>query len=92
MGKSSKTEIVAKEECLGHLKRMYAGIKMPISNDKSLIELYGIVHSESELAVYIDFGDSKEWIPKSQMEDWPNVGDDGIVLIKEWIAEEKGLI
>jgi hypothetical protein len=30
VGKPSKTEIMAKEECLGHLKRMYAGFSVQI--------------------------------------------------------------
>jgi hypothetical protein len=30
VGKPAKTEIEAKEECLGHLKRMYAGFSVQI--------------------------------------------------------------
>lgn len=63
-----------------------------ISNDKSLIELSGTVLGETDLAVRIDFGDKTVWLPKSQMEDWPNVGETGEVLVKEWIAKEKELI
>jgi len=66
--------------------------RKPFSNDSSFIELFGKTISESDLAVQIDFGDAVKWIPKSQMEDWPNIGFNGSVLIKEWIAKKEGLI
>lgn len=64
----------------------------PFSNDKSFIELFGKTISQSEKAVCIDFGDNIHWIPISQMEDYPDVGYSGSVLVKEWIAKDKGLI
>jgi len=63
-----------------------------ISNDKSLIELAGTSLGETDKAVRIDFGDKTLWVPKSQMEDWPDVGETGEVLIKEWIAIQEELI
>jgi len=49
--------------------------------------------SSSEGAIYVDFGDGqKEWIPKSQCEDWPDEGDTGLIRMKTWIAEEKDLV
>jgi len=65
---------------------------MPISNDKSLIEIFGTVLSESDKAVRVDFGTQTVWLPKSQLEDWPDVGQSGEILMKEWLAQEKGLI
>jgi len=64
----------------------------PFSNDKKWVELTGTTEKETDRAVLIDFGDSEEWILKSQMEDWPDFGETGKVLIKEWLTEEKGLI
>lgn len=72
----------------------------PISNDKSLVSVSGTTLGESdgsksgtEGAVKFDFGGKKPlWIPKSQLEDWPDVGKHGQVLMKEWIALEEGLI
>jgi hypothetical protein len=66
--------------------------RKPFTNDKSLIELFGKTISESKMAVQIDFGDRVLWVPISQMEDWPEVGFNGSVLIKEWIAKKEGLI
>mgnify|MGYP001332524523 CR=1 FL=1 len=63
-----------------------------ISNDKSLIEVFGTVRGETDMAIRVDFGTETVWLPKSQCEDWPDVGESGEVLMKEWIAEEKGLI
>jgi len=66
---------------------------MVISNDKSIIDLFGTTLYETDEAVMIDFGTGKgDWIPKSQMEDWPNVGDSGEVLMQEWFAIKKGII
>jgi hypothetical protein len=39
------------------------------------------------LAVQIDIGAALKWIPKSQMEDWPDIGFNGSVFIKEWIGQ-----
>jgi hypothetical protein len=66
--------------------------KKPISNDKSLIEVFGTVKGESQMAIRVDFGTETIWLPKSQIEDWPDVGESGEILMKEWLANEKGLI
>ena len=47
---------------------------------------------ETDEAILIRIGDEKIWIPQSQCEDWPNEGDSGVVIMKEWIAEDKELI
>ena len=66
---------------------------MTISNMPDYIEVFGMCLHETAEAVMFDFGiDKNVWIPKSLMEDWPDSGDTGSVLMKEWIALEKGLI
>jgi len=66
--------------------------ELMISNDKSLVNLYGTSLSESTLAVRIDFGDKIVWTPKSLMEDWPDIKTSGEILVKEWFAKKEGLI
>lgn len=60
---------------------------------KGYIEIYGIVVHETELAVLIDCGlKDPLWFPKSHLEDWPDVGESGEILMTEWIAKEKEVI
>jgi len=41
----------------------------------------------------LNFGLSEEvWIPKSQLEEWPDEDDFGEVWIQEQIAKEKGIL
>jgi len=64
-----------------------------ISNEPDLIDLEGKHLHSTDLAVLFDFGlDDLKWVPKSVMEDWPDEGEFGDVLIKEWWAEREGLI
>ena len=67
-------------------------MRKPISNDKNLIEVFGIVSAETDLAIKVDCGTGIIWIPKSQLEDWPNINKSGEILMQEWIAKEKGII
>jgi hypothetical protein len=60
--------------------------------NNDIISIEGKNIRETFEAVYGDFGDIKEWIPKSQMEDWPDVGEEGLFEMEEWIAYEKELI
>lgn len=63
------------------------------SNAKDLVEIFCTVRLESEKAIKIDDGSGKHtWLPKSQLEDWPDVGTTGSLLIPEWLAEEKEFI
>ena len=58
-----------------------------------LVNLFGTVKHQTDDAVMIDFGqDAPTWIPKSCMEDWPDVGDSGDVLVYQWTAIDKGLL
>ncbi len=64
-----------------------------IENYPNIIVLEGTVIHSTDSAVLFDFGHTEEvWIPKSQMEDWPDDGFTGEVMVYEWIAHEKGLI
>lgn len=59
---------------------------------KEFVEIDAEVICDTEAAVLLDDGDVREWIPKSQLEDWPETGKTGTVVIAEWIAEQKGFI
>lgn len=60
---------------------------------KGYIDINGTVIHETDLAVLIDCGeDEPAWFPKSQLEEWPDRGENGEVLMSEWIATEKGVI
>lgn len=63
------------------------------SNKKEIIEIEGEVIIETDLAIMINAeGGDEIWLPKSQLEDWPDVGDEGEILLPRWLAEEKELI
>lgn len=47
---------------------------------------------ETDLAVLFSDEDREFWVPKSQMEDWSEVGKSGIALVTEWFAEKENLI
>lgn len=60
---------------------------------KGFTEINGTVLSETEMAIMVDFGMTHNvWLPKSQLEDWPDINKNGDVLMPEWLAEEKDLI
>lgn len=47
---------------------------------------------ETDLAILVLCDEEEIWLPKSQLEEWPDIGEEGTVIMTEWIAEEKGLI
>lgn len=51
--------------------------------------------AETEKAVLCDFGSGIEyWIPQSHVDDESEIwhkGDEGVLVVSEWIAEQKGL-
>ena len=60
---------------------------------KGYITINGTTKHETEMAVLIDVGeDEPVWFPKSQLEDWPDLHENGDVMMTEWIAEEKEVI
>jgi len=57
------------------------------------VEVFGTVLSENFVSIKADCGIDKDvWLPKSQLEDWPDVGESGEILMTEWMAIKKGLI
>ena len=50
------------------------------------------VVTETELAILVVIDDEEYWLPKSQLDDWPDIGDSGTVTIETWLAEQKELI
>jgi len=48
--------------------------------------------SPSGLAVFFHDGDKKFSIPISVMEDWPDEGETGTVIIHRWFAEQNNFI
>jgi len=59
---------------------------------RKMIEVFGTVIRETDLAILAECGDGEVWLPKSQLEDWPDIDCDGEILMTEWIAEQKELI
>ena len=49
-----------------------------------------VLDNPKKNAILIDFGDNKQWIPRSQIDDI--FEDDDTIILTEWIAKEKGLI
>lgn len=64
----------------------------PISNAPGLVEVFGTTIEERPLAIRINAGGQKAWLPKSRIEDWPDLYCHGSILIPRWLAFDKGLI
>ena len=47
---------------------------------------------ETDDAVNFFDGDDYFWIPKSVMEDWPSLGEEGTAIVAYWFAHREGLI
>ncbi len=58
-------------------------------NDPVMIYFESLIR-ETDLAYYIEFADSEEWIPKSETMDFSEEYKE--IEIPEWLAHEKGLI
>ena len=56
------------------------------------IDVKCLGESPSGLAVFFTDGDKKFSIPKSVMEDWPDEGDTGTAIVRQWFAEQEGLV
>ena len=64
---------------------------MGYNND--LVSVEGEVQHETDQAILVDFGlEDKVWLPKSQLEDWPDVLDFGDIMLPQWLAEDKGIV
>ena len=53
--------------------------------------VYDQIITETDLAVYLDFGGRLEWIPKSQIRNLDDLKSDGHVDVPKFIVYEKGL-
>lgn len=60
------------------------------------VSIKGVVcKRETDKALLCIIDDEEHWIPKSQVDDDSEVyaeGDEGKLVITEWIAEQKGLL
>lgn len=54
--------------------------------------IYVQVKAETEKAILVDYEGDDYWLPKSQLEDWPNVEEFGEIACPIWLLEEKGMI
>lgn len=59
-----------------------------VSGGSDLIDIAGLVRSETDKAILFDDGTQTVWLPKSKVED----NEDGTYAMPEWLAKEKGLI
>ena len=50
------------------------------------------VTAETDLAILVVIDKDEHWLPKSQLEDWPDVGESGSLIIKTWLAEEREFV
>lgn len=60
--------------------------------DAEYVEVDAKAVAESAFAVLLDTGDDECWVPKSVMDEWPEVGETGTALIEEWFAVKEGLV
>ena len=67
---------------------------MAISNasDFGCVALEGQTMRETEKAVLINFDGDEQWVPKSLLEDWPDEGRIGDIIVKEWWARQEGFV
>ena len=59
--------------------------------DTAYTTIIGTTKAETDLAVLIEFADSEEWFPKSQLEEWPDIDEEGDVVLPEWLAIDREL-
>jgi hypothetical protein len=56
-----------------------------------MIEIEAEVIAETDMAILINDGMGEIWLPKSQLDDWPEVYSTGEIVMPEWLAKEKDL-
>lgn len=68
---------------------------MPSFKEKIEIEnVYVIKQTSKALLCQVDDGEDEVWIPQSQIDDDSEVwkeGQEGTLIVSEWIARQKGL-
>ena len=61
--------------------------------NKDTVEIFGEIKRETEMAILLDDGTMKVWLPKSQIEyDEPNKYGQTTVEMPEWLAIEKEIV
>ncbi len=76
------------------LQKRGTSVKKKMSG-KELVEIdvETILDDKKYQAVLFDVGkDDDQWIPRSVMEDWPDEGESGVVMVQRWFAEKEGLV
>lgn len=59
-----------------------------MKKNHNIVEVTAELLQESKLAFRLDDGKTKDWVPKSQVED----NCDGTFSMPEWLARDKGFI
>lgn len=69
-------------------------MKILKSTDGNFVELDLQREAETAKAILVSDGITKEWIPKSQLEDDPENLGNGLVriIMPEWLAIDKGFV
>ena len=49
-------------------------------NEYVVIQVDNVIH-ETDEAILIEVDKEAQWLPKSQLEDWPRVGDSGEISV-----------
>ena len=65
-----------------------------LTGESDLVKITADLKHETERAYLLDDGTTKEWVPKSQCVDEPELvkGSTFIFEMPEWLAHEKGFI
>ena len=61
------------------------------NNDFDKIDVYGTLIRETDKAIYIEVGDERVWLPKSQIEFFVTDTLTRVVL-PQWLAVQRGLV
>lgn len=58
------------------------------------VEVYAELKHKTDAAYLIDDGETKDWVPRSQveLEDDISIGESGIFILPEWLAIDKEFI
>ena len=69
-------------------------MKILKSTDQNYVELDLKQVHETDAAILVSDGITKNWVPKSKLEDDPEHLDNGLIriVIPEWLAIDKGFI
>lgn len=57
-----------------------------------MVAAFGITKQVTEESVLIEFADNEIWLQKSQLENWPDIEEEGEITMPYWLAMDKDLI